>query len=57
MHTAAAHAGSAAGGALRDLLAAGGDLEAADAGGATPLLAALAGNRREAVDVLLAAGD
>ena len=56
MHIAAAHAGSAAGSALRALLAAGGDLEAAGAGRATPLLVALAENRREAVDILLAAG-
>ncbi len=56
VHLAASHAGSAAGAALRDLLAAGGALECLDADGETPLLAALQGNRRDAVDILLAAG-
>lgn len=56
VHLAAAHAGSAAGAALRDLLAAGGALECLDADGATPLLVALRGNRRDAIDILVAAG-
>ncbi len=56
LHLAARHAGSDAAGALGDLLAAGGAVEAADAAGATPLLAALAENRRDAVSALLDAG-
>ncbi|EIE19246.1 hypothetical protein COCSUDRAFT_83594 [Coccomyxa subellipsoidea C-169] len=39
-----------------DLLEAGAPLEAVDEEGRTPLLAALDGNRKEAIDVLIAAG-
>jgi ankyrin repeat protein len=41
---------------LADLLEEGADIEAADEEGRTPLLLALESNRKEAIDVLIAAG-
>jgi ankyrin repeat protein len=56
LHTAAAHSSFQAHAVVADLLAAGADVEAADGEGRTPLLLALASNRKDAIDALLNAG-
>lgn len=56
LHTAASHSSFQAHLVLVDLLESGAEVEAVDNEGRTPLLLALEGNRKEAIDVLLAAG-
>ncbi|CAL8464478.1 g4013 [Coccomyxa elongata] len=56
LHTAASHSSFQSHLVLADLMEAGADLEAVDEEGRTPLLGALDGNRKEAIDVLIAGG-
>lgn len=56
LHTAASHSSFQAHLVLADLLEGGADMEAQDNEGRTPLLLALEGNRKEAIDVLIATG-
>lgn len=56
LHTAASHSSFQSHLVLADLMEAGADLEAVDEEGRTPLLVALDGNRKEAIDVLIAGG-
>ncbi|BDA49626.1 probable serine/threonine-protein phosphatase 6 regulatory ankyrin at N-terminal half [Coccomyxa sp. Obi] len=56
LHTAASHSSFQSHLVLADLMEAGAELEAVDEEGRTPLLVALDGNRKEAIDVLIAGG-
>ena len=56
LHVAAGHSSSQAHIIIDDLAQGGADLEATDREGRTPLLFALEGNRKEAIDALLHAG-
>ena len=56
LHVAAGHSSSQAHTIIEDLAQGGADLEATDREGRTPLLFALEGNRKEAIDALLHAG-
>ena len=56
LHTAASHSSFQSHLILADLMKAGAALEAVDDEGRTPLLVALDGNRKEAIDVLIAGG-
>lgn len=56
LHVAAGHSSSQAHTIIGDLAQGGADLEAADREGRTPLLFALEGNRKDAIDALLHAG-
>ncbi len=56
LHVAAGHSSSQAHLIIEDLASGGADLEATDREGRTPLLFALEGNRKDAIDALLTAG-
>jgi len=56
LHTAASHSSFQSHLVTADLLEAGAPLEAVDDEGRTPLMVALEGNRKEAIDVLIAGG-
>ena len=56
LHVAAGHSSSQAHTIIADLAQGSADLEATDREGRTPLLFALEGNRKEAIDALLHAG-
>lgn len=56
LHVAAGHSSSQAHTIIEDLAQGGADLEATDREGRTPLLFALEGNRKEAIEALLHAG-
>lgn len=56
LHVAAGHSSAQANAIIGDLANSGADLEATDREGRTPLLFALEGSRKDAVDALLRAG-
>ena len=56
LHVAAGHSSAQANAIIGDLANSGADLEATDREGRTPLLFALEGSRKDAIDALLRAG-